>query len=118
MDRAEVARREDVAERRGRERVVDLQQPAFVEEFRGEAEIGAALLESALQLFTEKGFTQTSLDEVTAAARLTKGALYHHFASKFASKQALFEESWPRSTPGSPRRSSRPARARTSPGPV
>ncbi|GHE76110.1 helix-turn-helix domain-containing protein [Streptomyces lavendulocolor] len=48
----------------------------------------AALLDSALRLFTEKGFAQTSLDEVATAARLTKGALYHHFASK----RALFEE--------------------------
>ncbi|TLS41558.1 TetR/AcrR family transcriptional regulator [Streptomyces montanus] len=48
----------------------------------------AALLESATELFTEKGFAQTSLDEVAAAARLTKGALYHHFANK----QALFEQ--------------------------
>ncbi|MFC4465932.1 TetR/AcrR family transcriptional regulator [Streptomyces xiangluensis] len=48
----------------------------------------AALLDSASELFTEKGFAQTSLDEVAAAARLTKGALYHHFANK----QALFEQ--------------------------
>jgi AcrR family transcriptional regulator len=48
----------------------------------------AALLESASELFTEKGFAHTSLDEVASAARLTKGALYHHFASK----QALFEQ--------------------------
>ncbi|MEU5977835.1 helix-turn-helix domain-containing protein [Streptomyces sp. NPDC047315] len=48
----------------------------------------AALLESALELFAEKGFAQTSLDEVAAGARLTKGALYHHFASK----RALFEQ--------------------------
>ncbi|MDT9692097.1 helix-turn-helix domain-containing protein [Streptomyces sp. P9(2023)] len=47
----------------------------------------AALLDSASELFTEKGFARTSLDEIAAAARLTKGALYHHFASK----QALFE---------------------------
>ncbi|MEV8018130.1 helix-turn-helix domain-containing protein [Streptomyces sp. NPDC086554] len=48
----------------------------------------AALLDSASELFTEKGFAQTSLDEIAASARLTKGALYHHFASK----QALFEQ--------------------------
>ncbi|MDQ8706509.1 TetR/AcrR family transcriptional regulator [Streptomyces sp. LHD-70] len=47
----------------------------------------AALLDSAARLFTEKGFAHTSLDEVAASARVTKGALYHHFSSK----QALFE---------------------------
>ena len=46
-----------------------------------------ALLDNATQLFTDHGYTGTSLDEVVAAARVTKGALYHHFPSK----QALFE---------------------------
>ena len=46
-----------------------------------------ALLESAARLFAEKGFAATSLDEVAAEARVTKGAVYHHFANK----QALFE---------------------------
>jgi AcrR family transcriptional regulator len=41
-----------------------------------------ALVESATDLFGAKGFTSTSLDEVAAKARLTKGAIYHHFASK------------------------------------
>ena len=47
----------------------------------------SALLESAATLFAEKGFAATSLDEVAARARVTKGAVYHHFANK----QALFE---------------------------
>lgn len=47
-----------------------------------------ALLESATRLFTDQGFAKTSLDEVAAAARVTKGAFYHHFASK----QSLFEQ--------------------------
>ena len=46
-----------------------------------------ALLESAEALFAVHGFQKTSLDEVAAEARLTKGAIYHHFESK----QALFE---------------------------
>ena len=41
-----------------------------------------ALIESATGLFAAKGFASTSLDEVAADARLTKGAIYHHFASK------------------------------------
>ena len=46
-----------------------------------------ALLDSATRLFAEKGFAATSLDEVAADARVTKGAVYHHFSNK----QALFE---------------------------
>jgi AcrR family transcriptional regulator len=45
------------------------------------------LLESAARLFATKGFAATSLDEVAADARVTKGAVYHHFTNK----QALFE---------------------------
>ena len=46
----------------------------------------AALIDSASDLFAQKGFAKTSLDEVAAAARVTKGALYWYFPSK----QALF----------------------------
>jgi AcrR family transcriptional regulator len=48
-----------------------------------------ALLESALRLFTDRGFAATSLDDVVRDARVTKGALYHHFKG---GKMALFEE--------------------------
>jgi AcrR family transcriptional regulator len=37
---------------------------------------------SARRLFAEKGYTATSLVEIGAAAGLTKGAIYHHFAGK------------------------------------
>ena len=46
-----------------------------------------ALLDSAQSLFVEKGFARASLDEIAAGARVTKGALYHHFEGK----QSLFE---------------------------
>lgn len=45
-----------------------------------------ALLDSATRLFAERGYARTSLDEIAAGARVTKGALYGHFSSK----QALF----------------------------
>ena len=47
-----------------------------------------ALLDSAEALFAEKGFAGTSLDEVVTAARVTKGALYHHFGG---GKLGVFE---------------------------
>ena len=49
-----------------------------------------ALIESATELFTERGYAGTSLDEVVAAARVTKGALYHHFPSKLALFESVF----------------------------
>lgn len=47
----------------------------------------AALVDSAVALFTEHGYAATSLDAIATRARVTKGALYHHFTGK----QALFE---------------------------
>ncbi|SFB35727.1 transcriptional regulator, TetR family [Amycolatopsis marina] len=47
----------------------------------------AALVDSAVDLFTKRGYAGTSLDEIAKRARVTKGALYHHFSGK----QALFE---------------------------
>jgi AcrR family transcriptional regulator len=50
-----------------------------------------ALLDNAATLFTSQGYAGTSLDEVVAAARVTKGALYHHFPSKLALFESVFE---------------------------
>lgn len=50
-----------------------------------------ALLKSAAELFTEHGYAGTSLDEVVAAARVTKGALYHHYRGKLSLFEAVFE---------------------------
>lgn len=47
----------------------------------------AALLEKATELFAERGYADTSLESVASASQVTRGAVYHHFASK----QALFE---------------------------
>ena len=47
-----------------------------------------ALLDAATRLFAERGYTGTALDEVAARARVTKGALYHHFPQ---GKRGLFE---------------------------
>ena len=34
--------------------------------------------------FGSKGYAQTSIDDIAAVARVTKGAVYHHFAGKEA----------------------------------
>lgn len=47
-----------------------------------------AILDSAGRLFRSRGYEATSIDDVMAAAGLTRGAFYAHFASK----EALFRE--------------------------
>lgn len=54
---------------------------------RSEASI-ETLLGVARTAFGADGYARVSLDGVAAAAKMTKGAVYHHFGSK----EALFEE--------------------------
>jgi AcrR family transcriptional regulator len=51
-----------------------------------------ALVDVAARLFTEQGYAATSLDQIVAGARVTKGALYHHFSGKQAVFEAVFEK--------------------------
>jgi AcrR family transcriptional regulator len=51
-----------------------------------------ALLDSATAMFATRGYAKTSLDEIAAGARVTKGALYGHFASKQALFRAVLED--------------------------
>lgn len=57
---------------------------------RGEAR--ARLLEAARSLVRHRGFAATSVDELCAAAGVTKGAFFHHFPSKEALGVALIED--------------------------
>ena len=59
-----------------------------------------ALVDVAEQLFTENGYTATSLDAIVAGADVTKGALYHHFSGKQAVFEAAFERVESRATAG------------------
>jgi AcrR family transcriptional regulator len=43
-----------------------------------------ALIDAATRLFAERGYADTSIDDVAGEARVTRGALYHHFPSKLA----------------------------------
>jgi AcrR family transcriptional regulator len=51
-----------------------------------------ALVEVAMRLFTAQGYAGTSLDQIVAGARVTKGALYHHFDGKQALFESVFEK--------------------------
>ena len=47
---------------------------------------------AARRLFTERGYAGTGREDIAAAAGVTRGALYHHFASKEALFRAVVEE--------------------------
>ncbi|WP_454760948.1 TetR/AcrR family transcriptional regulator [Caulobacter segnis] len=46
------------------------------------AETRAKLIATARKAFGEKGYAEASMDDFTAEAGLTRGALYHHFGDK------------------------------------
>ena len=50
----------------------------------------AAIVEAAIERFTADGFARTSMDGVAGAARVTKGAVYHHFRDKAELFEAAF----------------------------
>jgi AcrR family transcriptional regulator len=52
----------------------------------------SALLAAARELFGDRGYGATSLEEIVARAGVTKGALYHHFADKEALFKMVFEQ--------------------------
>ena len=49
-----------------------------------------ALVDVATAQFTEHGYGGTSLDAIVAGAKVTKGALYHHFSGKQGVFEAVF----------------------------
>ena len=51
-----------------------------------------ALLCAARELFGEGGYAETSIDEVAHAAKVTKGALYHHYDGKRELFGAVYEQ--------------------------
>jgi len=62
---------------------------------RGEAR--ARLIMAARSLVRHKGFAATSVDDLCAAAGVTKGAFFHHFPSKEALGVALIDD-WTETT--------------------
>ena len=52
----------------------------------------AAIVKAARRLFGERGFAATTIDDIATGARVAKGAVYHHFATKEAVFEAVFEQ--------------------------
>jgi AcrR family transcriptional regulator len=50
------------------------------------------ILDAAYRLFARQGYGQTSVDGIIAEAGASKGAFYHHFASKEELFRALLED--------------------------
>jgi TetR/AcrR family transcriptional repressor of nem operon len=50
------------------------------------------IIDKSLQLFSVKGYYNTSINDILAATHLTKGGLYGHFSSKADIWQAVYEE--------------------------
>jgi AcrR family transcriptional regulator len=49
------------------------------------------LVHTARRLFAEQGFAATSTEEILAAASVSRGAMYHHYAGKTGLFRAVFE---------------------------
>jgi AcrR family transcriptional regulator len=52
----------------------------------------SALIEAARPLFAERGFADVATEEIVAAARVTRGALYYHFEDKRDLFRAVYAE--------------------------
>src|SRR3954470_4196523 len=51
-----------------------------------------AILNAGRRLFGERGFAATTMDDIAEQARVAKGAVYHHFATKEAVFEAVFDQ--------------------------
>jgi len=51
-----------------------------------------AIVRAAKRIFGERGFAATTMNDIAAGARVAKGAVYHHFPTKEALFEAVFEQ--------------------------
>lgn len=53
--------------------------------------VAEQVMKAALDLFSTQGYTSTSVQQIVAAAGVTKGAMYHYFTSKDDLLFAIYE---------------------------
>src|SRR5262245_65976183 len=54
-------------------------------------EVRGAIVAAALRLFRKKGYVDTTLNEIAAAAKTSRANIYVYFLSKFALFYAVFD---------------------------
>lgn len=62
--------------------ITDTGQSAHADEDLARLPVQERLLAASLRLFARQGVESTSVQEIVAAAGVTKGAMYHYFSSK------------------------------------
>jgi len=74
--------------------VPDQALPAGPPSLRAEqvAQTRAALVAAGRRLFGTEGYAATSVEDLAREARVTTGALYHHFPTKLAVFEAVFDQ--------------------------
>ncbi|MEM7111039.1 MAG: TetR family transcriptional regulator [Chloroflexota bacterium] len=55
------------------------------------AQTKQTILDAALNIFSQKGYNATRLQDIASAAGVTRGAVYHHFGNKAGLFQELVE---------------------------
>jgi AcrR family transcriptional regulator len=65
------------------------------------AQTRAALIAAGRRLFGARGFANTSVEDLAKEARVTTGALYHHFSTKTELFEAVFEQAHAEMSAGS-----------------
>lgn len=54
------------------------------------------IIDAAVELFVDRGFAETGLNDITERAEVTSGAFYYHFGTKEALAGAIIDQGWPK----------------------
>lgn len=54
------------------------------------------ILDAAVDLIAERGYAETSINDITERAQVTNGGFYYHYSSKEALATTIIAEGWPK----------------------